>query len=259
MTDRSFISTIERGLKILEIFGTAARGLTLTEVANSCQMNKTAASRFLYTFCDLGYLSRDENKRYFLCPKILSIGFGYLNSSSIRSICKPHIDQLSTELNTTANLAILDDLVVIYLYRREVKRYLNYDLYDGSKLPSYCTSPGKVLLAGLKDDELKNRIERMTLEPITRNTITSKTELWEEIVRTRNRGHAISDRELSMDLYSVAVPIIDSHEMVVASINMTTASDELKKSFNDTVVPRLLEKGRLISNLLGSQKPYPHF
>ncbi|MBI5589647.1 MAG: helix-turn-helix domain-containing protein [Deltaproteobacteria bacterium] len=259
MPDRSFISTIERGLKILEIFGTAARGLTLTEVADSCQMNKTAASRFLYTFCDLGYLSRDENKRYFLSPKILSIGFGYLNSSSIRSICKPHIDQLSSELNTTANLAILDDTDVIYLYRREVKRYLNYDLYDGSKLPAYCTSPGKVLLAGLKDDELKNRIARMTLEPITRKTITSKEDFWEEMVRTRNRGYAISDRELSMDLCSVAVPLIDGQEMVVASINMTTASDDVKNTFNETVVSKLLEKGRLISKLLGSRKPYPHF
>jgi IclR family pca regulon transcriptional regulator len=127
MPDRNYIHTIERGLKILEIFGTSARKLTLTEVADLCRMNKTAVNRFLHTLCILGYLNRDEMKRYSLSPRVLSLGFAYLNSSNLRSVCKPHIDELSAELNQTVNLAILDDLYAIYLYRKERKRFLNVE------------------------------------------------------------------------------------------------------------------------------------
>ena len=74
MRDRKYIISLERGLKILEIFGESARKLTLTEVASACSLNKTAAQRFLYTLCLLGYLSRDENKKYQLSTKILSFG-----------------------------------------------------------------------------------------------------------------------------------------------------------------------------------------
>jgi len=257
MSDRNYINAIERGLKILEVLGGAGRKLTLTEVADFCEMNKTAANRFLYTFSLLGYVHRDEMKRYELSPRVLSLGFSYLNSSNLRSLCKPHIDELSAALDQTANLAILDDLDAIYLYRKEKKRYLKYDLYDGSKLPAYCTSVGKVLLAGLPDDELKERLGRLDLEPITRKTITSKKHLWQELMEIRKRGYAVSDRELSMDLYSLAVPVMDAKGAVVGSINVTTAAGNLNPSFHHQILQKLFEKGKLISSLLGYQGNWP--
>jgi IclR family pca regulon transcriptional regulator len=130
-------------------------------------------------------------------------------------------------------------------------------LYDGSRLPAYCTSVGKVLLAGLADDELNARLERLDLEPITRKTITSKKDLWRELMEIRKRGYAISDRELSMDLYSVAVPVVDEKGAVVGSINVTTAAGNLNLSFRKKILQKLFEKGKLISSLLGYQGKWP--
>ena len=161
-------------------------------------------------------------------PRFCPLGYSFLNSSDLRSVCKPHIDSLSSEINRTVNLGILDGVEVIYLYRKEVTRYLKYDLYAGSRLPAYCMSIGKILLAGLADEDLKDRIDRMTLNPITRKTVTSKLKLWDEIMQTRKRGYSICDRQLSMDLYSMAVPLINERQEVIAAVNVTMDSRESK-------------------------------
>jgi len=259
MRDRKYIISLERGLKILEIFGQSARRLTLTEVASACTLNKTAAQRFLYTLCTLGYLTRDENKKYQLSTKILSLGFSFLNSSDLRSVCKPQIDALSAEINRTVNLGVLDGFEVIYLYRKEVTRFLKYDLYAGSRLPAYCVSIGKILLAGLKDEDLKDRIDRMTLNPITRKTITSKHKLWDEIMQTRKRGYSICDRQLSMDLYSMAVPLINDRQDVIAAVNVSMDPRESEMEIKRKIAQKLINTGLSLSKVLGYHGPYPKY
>lgn len=98
MSGRNYVQSLERALKILEIFGSSGQGYTLTEVAHLCGLNKTATHRFLFTLSDLKYLTQDENKRYFPTAKIFSLGFGFLKSSNLRIISKIPIDGLSNEV-----------------------------------------------------------------------------------------------------------------------------------------------------------------
>lgn len=259
MSDRNYIMSLERALKILEIFSTSVDRLTLTEIAELSGMNKTSTKRFLHTLSKLGYLDKDENKRYFLTVKVLSLGFGFLNNFDLRAICKDQIDALSLKLNTTVNLTILDDLDVVYIYRKEKVRLLNYNLYDGSRLPAYCTSAGKALLAGLEDAELENRIGRMDLKPITSRTIIDSKLLLKNIFEVREKGYSICNRELSMDLYAMAAPIINNDGNVVAAINVTMNAKDRTKKTERTIIDELIKKGSLISNMIGYIGAYPIF
>ncbi len=259
MNDRNYIISIERAFKILEAFCVPNTELTLTEISNTCNLNKTATNRFLNTLTKLGYLIRDENKRYSLSPKIMGLGYGYLNASSLRSVSKQLIDELSAEIGKTVNLGILYDINIIYLYRKEVASYLKHELYDGSFLPAYCTSLGKILLAGLSDDELNERIAKMDFKPITTRTITDKNELYKDIFAAREKGFCVADRELSMDLFAVAVPIIDARGKVVAGINVTMSANENPKKEFRKILEKLIIKGGIISSMLGYLGDYPNF
>lgn len=75
MRDREYIQSVGRGFRILELFGEHACPLSLTEIANHTGLNKTTAQRFLRTLCTLGYVKRQENKKFFWGPRILSLGF----------------------------------------------------------------------------------------------------------------------------------------------------------------------------------------
>jgi IclR family pca regulon transcriptional regulator len=259
MRDRNYLTSLDRGIHTLEVVGSSFRPLTLTEVANQMGMTKSSAQRFLNTLRSMGYLKRDENKRYALSPKILSLGFNFLNSSTIAKIVKPHIDHLSSTFNKTLNLAVLDGFEIVYLYRKEVNRFLKYDLQPGSRLPAYCTSAGKILLAGLSDEDFIARVSQNELKPVTPRTITSKDELLQDIRKTRARGYSICDRELSMDLYSMAFPLVNDRGDVVAAINVTMGLEEKKSPIMRDLVKTMANEAREISRILGYEGPYPPF
>jgi IclR family pca regulon transcriptional regulator len=259
MRNSNFVKSLERGLRILEIFGESSGPLTLTEIANLSKLNKTATQRFLHTLHSLGYLNCNGSKRYSLDVKILSLGFNFFNSSNLRMLVKPYVDELSSELDKTVNLAVLDDHDILFLYRKEVRRFLNYDLQAGSKLPPHCTASGKILLAGLTDGELKKRIAEMELHQITSKTITSKKNLWKEIMKTRKRGYSICDRELSMDLYSIGVPLINDQRKIIAAMNVSSEVKNKDRQTQKKIIVKLTETGELISRILGYKGPYPKF
>ena len=102
-------------------------------------------------------------------------------------MAKPYLDELSSELGKTVNLAVLEDVHTLFLYRKEVRRFMKYDLGPGSKLPCYAGALGKVLLAGLSHEELNKRIDKIEFNPITPKTISSKKKLREEITRNQEK------------------------------------------------------------------------
>ena len=109
MRNKNHIKSVERALEILEIFGESSRPITLTEVANLAKLTKTTTQRFINTLFSLGYLNREENKRYFLGTKILSLGFQFLNNSNLITMTKPYLDEFSSEVEMTFNLGVLDN------------------------------------------------------------------------------------------------------------------------------------------------------
>lgn len=256
MSNRYFINSLERCFHILETIAKSGRGLTLSEVAEFCQLNKTATNRFLYTLCSLGYLRRDGNKRYFLNSKIFELASGFLDSSKIRSISKPHIDELFRELDYSVDLVVLEDQNILFIYSKDSPKFLKFDV---SKLPVHCTASGKVLIAGHTDRELKIFIKGLELKTFTKHTIISKKSLWDEIMQTRKRGYGICDRELSMDLYSIAVPLIDDNRKVVGAVSVTIPTLHKNAELLRMITDKLLRKGKSISEILGYKREYPNF
>jgi len=259
MRNRNYITSLERGLKILQVFGESSHPLTLTEVANACKLNKTATQRFLYTLCSLEYIHRDPNKSYVLGTKVLSLGFNYFNASTLVKLVKPYLDELSSRFNKTVNLAILDDVETLILYRKEVVKFFKYDIGPGAKFPAHAGCLGKVLLAGLPLKELKKRINKMKLHPVTQKTITSKEMLLEEINGIKKQGYGVSKQELSMDLDSFAVPLVDTKPEVVGVINFSTQAESSSSDDLQVLLDSLLKKGEEISRSLGYTGPYPWF
>ena len=259
MRDRNSIQSLARGLNILELIAGFSEPVTLTQIANQARLTKTTSQRFLNTLCSLGYLRRGDNKSYVLNTRVLSLAYSFLNTSSLVNTAKPYLDELSSELGKTVNLAVLEDVHTLCLYRKEVRRFMKYDIGPGSKLPCYAASLGKVLLAGLSNEEFNKRLGKIEFYPITPKTISSKKKLRQEIIETRKRGYGICDQELSLDMYSIAVPLLDNRGEVVAAINVS-----MEFSFRDnpnlaSTIRLLTEKGKMISNRLGYHGPYPSY
>jgi len=141
----------------------------------------------------------------------------------LRHISAPHLQQLSDQTGHTVNMAVLDGADIVYIERcqssRAGRREIDLNLHVGSRLPAYCTSMGKVLLAFLPEDELRMVLGTVQLARRGPNTITAKSELAKELERVRARGFAVNNEELAYGLRSIAAPV-RSQTGVVAAINI---------------------------------------
>lgn len=218
--DPEFMTSLARGLAVLRCFADAERPMTIAEASRRTGLSRPAVRRCLHTLVKLGYAARDEQS-YTLRPKTLALGYAYLSSSSLARLAQPMLDQLRDELRESCSLGLIEEDEVYYVARAEVSRIMSIALRVGSRLPLYCTSMGRVLLAGQGRAEQEAYLRRTNLIAHTATTETDPVALLEIFEKVAEQGYAIVDQELELGLRSVAVPVI-GRTGEVAALNIGT-------------------------------------
>ena len=215
-----FVQSLERGLAVIRAFDAEHRELALSDVARATGLTRAAARRFLLTLVKLGYVHFADG-RFSLRPRVLELGYAYLSSLTLPEVAQPHMEALVAKVNESSSISVLDDLEVVYVVRVPTRRIMSITLSVGTRLPAYATSMGRVLLAHLPEDELEERLERIEIRPLTARTVTDKDDLRAILAATRKQGYAATDQELEEGLRSLAVPIRDSSDNVIAALNVS--------------------------------------
>jgi IclR family transcriptional regulator, pca regulon regulatory protein len=215
-----FVQSLERGLSVIRAFDAEHRELALSDVARATGLTRAAARRFLLTLVKLGYVNFYDG-RFSLRPRVLELGYAYLSSLSLPEVAQPHMEALVTKVNESSSISVLDDTDIVYVVRVPTRRIMSITLSVGTRLPAYATSMGRVLLAGLDDEDLDNRLSRIELEPLTARTVTDADELRTMVLAVRRQGYAATDQELEEGLRSLAVPIRDASGSVAAALNVS--------------------------------------
>jgi IclR family pca regulon transcriptional regulator len=153
-------------------------------------------------------------------------------------------------------MAILDGTDIVYIERcrssQQGQREIDLNLHVGSRLPAYCTSMGKVLLAGLPDTELEEVLDLVQFQQRGPNTLVDRQALVEALGAVREAGIAVNNEELAYGLRSIAVPVRDRSGAVVAAINLAVHRSLV--SMEDLVVrlsPALKRTANEISARIG--------
>jgi IclR family pca regulon transcriptional regulator len=151
----------------------------------------------------------------------------------------------------------LDGTDIVYIARVPIRRIMSVKINIGTRMPAHATSMGRVLLSGLPTSDLKAIISYFEIQKYTRNTITSKGILLQEINKVRSQGWSINDQELEYGLRSIAVPIFNNAEEIIASINIsTTAQSNSLESMKAMFLPELKLTAKRISDDLASARPF---
>ncbi len=219
MRETDFIGGFAKGLRVIEAFGEAKPRLTITDVSKDTGLDRATARRCLLTLAELGYAAYD-GKFFELTPKILRLGHAYLSATPLPVLVQPYLDQLSEKVGQSASASVLDGTEIVYVARAAQKRVMSINLMPGSRLPAYCASMGRVLLAALPEAEARSIIEASERRPNTSFTKTKPEALMDELARVRRQGYAVIDQELELGLRSIAVPLENARGRVVAALNI---------------------------------------
>jgi IclR family transcriptional regulator, pca regulon regulatory protein len=218
--DPNFMTTLARGLAVIQTFSQKRSQLSISQISKSTGLSRASVRRCLYTLSKLGFAGSDEASKFFLRPKVLALGYAYLSSMPLAAAAQPVLEHVSHLLRESCSIATLDGTDIIYLARANVTRIMAIDLGIGSRLPAFCTSMGRVLLANLPPQQLEPLLQRIDFVRCTDRTVTSVDKLRQILQGVRTAGYAIVDQELELGLRSMAVPIQNPSGQVVAAINV---------------------------------------
>ncbi len=218
--DPNFMTSLARGLAVIQAFTDRKQQLTISQLSVRTALSRAAVRRCLYTLRQLGFAATDDGRHFYLRPRILSLGHSYISSMPIASSVQPVLEHVSHTLHESSSIATLDGLEIIYVARASVTRIMSIDLGVGSRLPAFCTSMGRVLLANLPPEEFESYLARIEFEHFTDKTVPNAEKLRQVLRQVRRNGFSIVDQELELGLRSMAVPIQNPSGRVVAALNV---------------------------------------
>ncbi len=194
--DPDFMTSLARGLAVIHAFQERKRHLTIAQISHRTEIPRAAVRRCLHTLIKLGYATTD-GRTYSLLPKVLTLGHAYLSSTPLATSSQPYLDRMSDQLHEACNMATLEGDDILYIARSATtQRLISVDLSVGGRLPAYCTSMGRILLAALDDVSLHEYLDHVDLQPKTSRTIRTPEALLECLQLVRQQGWCIVDQEL---------------------------------------------------------------
>jgi IclR family pca regulon transcriptional regulator len=246
-TGPDFIEALARGLDVIRAFRPNRPDMTLSEVAAATGLARPTARRMLLTLEELGFVRTNQNG-FALTPRVLELGMAYIGSTGIWEIARPHLEQLVKHTNESSSLAQLDGSDIVYVARVAVPKIITIAVTVGTRFPALQTSLGKVLLAELPPDKLERALAepgRSGINPLWKPGEAERNRVLSEV---RARGWALTDEQLAPGIRSIAAPVRDSSQGVVAALNISVhAAETSLETLTAKYLPMLLQTARAIS------------
>ena len=254
MAYNKFVSSLIKGLLILECFNPNSLAYSLAEITKKTGISKATAFRLLKTLSELNYLRYEpENKKYYLGSKVLSLGFSVLQGLEIREICRPYLEKLSRESNKTANLAIVDKLEMVYIDRIRYPDIQDLNITVGSRIPIYNTSVGRAVLAYQNREGLDEIIKQLIRDNEAVRYIGKDGEYLRRVLdEVRRNGFATNDpeRQKEANIHAIAVPI-RTPTGVTCAINIVVGSHMSIQELKNKYSQKLIKISNEISEVMG--------
>ena len=219
MREGDIIQGLAKGLAVIEVFDAAHARLSITDVAALTGLERATARRCLLTLTSLGYASYD-GKFFMLTPRVLRLGHSYLAATPLPGIIQPVLERLTAATGESASASVLDGTDILYIARASLRRVMSINLSPGTRLPAYCSSMGRVLLAAMPPAAARSVLERSELLANTPNTKTDIGVLMDELALVGRQGYAVIDEELELGLRSIAVPLLNARGETIAALNI---------------------------------------
>ena len=247
-------------IKVFQVLETLCEGKSagVSELSKQLDIKPSSMHRFLTVLTQLGYVQKNaETGKYFATLRIFQLGVSVRNKLSLISIARPYMEELGEVLHETVNIAVFAQNNVVVIDRVQSPETLRTNIIVGQHLPAYCTAFGKVFLAAMSPKELDRYLKTVTLEPITRQTLTTAKALRAEIQKIVKAGYAIDNRELDDNIRCLSSPIRDESGKVVAALSISGPTSRVKmvrlKTYTKTIRDITME----ISLKLGYREDFP--
>lgn len=245
------IESVENAARVLLMLR-GKRVLRVAEVAVDLGIARSSAHRMLTTLQSQGLLRQDPATRgYAAGPQLVQIGVAVIGATDLRVEARPTLERLSHDIGETVHLVVLDGTSIVFLDGVEGPHAIRAAARTGDRAPAHPSAAGKVLLAGLGLEELRERYPSGRLVGGTSEAVGTRKALEEVLDAVRTRGYATNIGESEVGLHAIAAPVRSSAGTVRAAVSVSGPSARLTEELLAEHVSSLLEATSRLGSALG--------
>jgi len=249
-----FLTTLEKGLKILTLFTVERPTLSRIEISRLTGINMTSTYRFIDTLTTLGYLKKDgRTKLLELGPAAFSLGHNFIQNFSLLNVVRPHLDKVYEQYNISVDSVVFSGDTMLLLYRRYTNDTVSFNPPHISGDVFHCTAMGKVILAHLPLTEFNSFRDHLPLNRLTPQTITEREKLIADLEKIRMQGYAVNREEYAEGLVAIAAPLMNrrtNRPIGAISFDFTTrthSADSIQQEYAGLILRLSAEISQQIS------------
>jgi len=246
------IQSIQRAVEMLALFSLSRPRLKVAQIAKELDLPVGTAHGVVRTLVEMGLMRQDpHSKEYGLGLRLLEFGTIQMGTLEINQKAAVPARYLARDTNLVVHIGVFewDALIVTYstspLMSRENRPFL------GMRLPVYCTSIGRAILANLPDSDAESYLERVDRVQYTPKTLTDSRKIIEELKNTRQIGYSVVIQELLLTLCSMGAPILGANGEVVGGISLNGDPNIMQQAGFPALGQTLMETAAEISNSFG--------
>jgi DNA-binding IclR family transcriptional regulator len=250
-----FIQSLDRGLVILQLVARSRHPVTLGELAELLDIDRSSAFRLAHTLRRRGFLSCPPGRKdYVLGSSMWTLSRQYDWSNMLVKVADPELKLMATQINETAHLAIREGKSALFIDSAHATHVIAVAGQTGELVPLHCTAHGKALIADADERELHSQFGAGPLQMFTKNTITTIKGLAKECAAIRERGYATDESEYTSEMRCVAAPIRVGND-IVGSIGISAPATRFAKSLYNDYGTKIRNVATRIGEALGQSAP----
>jgi DNA-binding IclR family transcriptional regulator len=216
------VQSLDRGLQLLELLGQATEPMSLAQLTERVQVDRSTAHRLLATLVQRGYVSQEaQSRRYRLGLRLVVLSRKALGDLTLRSAARPPMKELVRESGETANLVVLVGEQAVCIDLEQSPSVLSVTNEVGAVFVLHATAAGKVLLAHRLEAERLARLAAAGLSTFTPRTVADLAVLETQLAAIRRQGYAVDDEESHVGVRCIAAPVRDHQAAVVAALSLS--------------------------------------
>lgn len=245
------VQSVGRSLDLLE--AVASENVGLVALAERTGLGPSTAYRLLATLMERGYVTRSPRTgRFRVGHKLVELAaVAARDSESLRSIMRPHLEQLRDATDETANLVVPDGVSIVYVDQVESSRAVRMFTTIGRRVPAHASAAGKAILASSPAVLLDER-GAAGLERLTPHTLTTTRALAADLDVIRARGFAVDSEEYELGVVCVAATILGPDGEAIAAVSVSGPSERMRETDLDALGALVRDHAAQASRELGA-------
>eukprot|EP01037_Dinobryon_pediforme_P013879 gene13879-13994_t len=217
------VQALSRALSILNFLAESDDGAKLTEIARAVHLAPSTTHRLLTTLQRDRFVMFDgDNSHWSVGVQSFVVGNAFRHSrEDLTRRARPFLRRLVDQTGETANLAIEDDGMAVYMAQVESRQTMRAIAKTGGRAFMHSSALGKVLLAGRSDDEVERLLGPRGLPQFTEYSLATWPDLMANLAQVRRQGFGVDDQEYALGLRCVGAAVFNHEGDAVAAVSIS--------------------------------------